>query len=78
MMALPKYLLSDSSGILGISDGTAVVTATRGDKQLSVNVTVEIAPSASMPVDGDLGGEGWRVSKTSISDVTLHTGRRNA
>lgn len=67
------------TGILtGISDGTAVVTATRGDKQLSVNVTVEIAPSASMPVDGDLGGEGWRVSKTSISDVTFTPAGENA
>ena len=30
--------------LIGISDGTAVVTATRGDKQLSVNVIAEIAP----------------------------------
>lgn len=52
----------DADGIVcGLSEGTAVITATRGDKTMTVNVTVEIASAALMPLDTDFAGQAWRI-----------------
>lgn len=58
----------DENGVLtGLKNGTATVVAQRGECNIPVSVTVEIASSKSLPLDADFGGEGWRFSRSSVS-----------
>lgn len=55
--------------IHGVSDGRATVTGTRGDISIALSVRVEVADAQLMAFD-DFCGEGWKVTKTGLSNFT--------
>lgn len=62
--------VDDNCNIHGHRDGTAIITGTRGDISLSINVTVQCPTAQFVPVNPDLDSSAW---KTSASGITVNT-----
>ncbi|MDE6266048.1 MAG: phosphodiester glycosidase family protein [Muribaculaceae bacterium] len=62
--------VSDNGVIRGISDGTAEVTGSAGDTQVTMNVTVELAPAAKDNLIGSFNTEGWKFTKSGCTSTT--------
>lgn len=65
----------DADGNLtGHADGTAVVTATAGDLQFSVDVTVQCPVAHAVPLSPDTDASQWRSSGTGLTVTSCEVG----
>lgn len=65
----------DADGNLtGHADGTAAVTATAGDLQFTVDVTVQCPTAHTVPLSPDTDASQWRSSATGLSITSFEVG----
>lgn len=72
----PEIVQVDSeTGVLtGVSEGNATITGSRGERAVSIGVTVEIASAPMLQLDPEIGGVGWKITRSGIgSDATCTT-----
>lgn len=61
--------VSDDGVISPVGNGECTVTGTRGDKSLSIQVRVQKAPAASVPLESDASV--WSFRKTGVKELTV-------
>lgn len=65
--------VSEDGVIKGVGNGTAVITGTVGEKQVSLNVTVEIAANPSENIFANFDTSKWKFSKSGCASSTALT-----
>lgn len=62
--------VSAQGKVHGLANGTAVITGTRGDQSVDIEVNVQIPDKQYLPVS-EMNPESWNVTKASMSSVEV-------
>ncbi|MBD5246093.1 MAG: hypothetical protein HDS55_04990 [Barnesiella sp.] len=65
--------VSENGVVKGVGDGKAVITGTVGDKQVSMNVTVEVAKNAKENILAGYDASAWKFTKSGCASSTAVT-----